>query len=84
MINTNCNFTINGIPVNLDVKTKKLVTGKDEILYLKHGGGIDTNWDYEGYTVTNFLEKKHYNDFIDVITKLVKEKLELVKNKKNR
>lgn len=82
MINTNCNFTINGVPISLDVKTKKLVSGKDEVLYVKHGGGIDTNWDYEGYTITNFLEKNYYNDFMDVIYNLIKEKLELVKKTK--
>lgn len=82
MINTSCRYSINGSSIHLNVSTKKLVRGKDEILYIKHGGGIDNNWEYEGYCVVDFLNKSLYQDFKDVIYNLFLEKLQLVKGHK--
>jgi hypothetical protein len=77
MITDVLKYSINNRDISLNVCADRIRNGEDSVLYLNDGRNIYKDWEKEGYTITQFLDKQKFLDFYEFIFNL------FIKNLKN-
>jgi len=73
-------YTINNREIKLNVLADNIVYGVNKVLYKSDGRSIFNEWEDEGYTVKQFLDKQKFLDFYDFIFQLFVSNLKKIKS----
>jgi len=73
------NYSINGRQIKLNVLADNIILGKSKVLYEYDGRSIFNEWEQQGFTITQFLDKQKFLDFYDFIFQHITSHLKKIK-----